>query len=46
MVKINLMMGKKMQKMPRGAKLIYNPSSAAPGFILKTYYHFQACPQY
>jgi molybdenum cofactor synthesis domain-containing protein len=26
---------KKMAKMPRGAKLIYNPSSAAPGFIKK-----------
>jgi len=26
---------KKMAKMPRGAKLIYNPSSAAPGFIVK-----------
>ncbi len=26
---------KKMAKMPRGAKLIYNPSSAAPGFIMK-----------
>ena len=24
---------KKMAKMPRGSKLIYNPSSAAPGFI-------------
>ena len=24
-----------MSKMPRGAKLIYNPSSAAPGFITK-----------
>ena len=24
-----------MAKMPRGAKLIYNPSSAAPGFITK-----------
>ena len=24
-----------MAKMPRGAKLIYNPSSAAPGFIMK-----------
>ena len=24
-----------MAKMPRGAKLIYNPSSAAPGFIVK-----------
>ena len=26
---------KKMAKMPRGARLIYNPSSAAPGFITK-----------
>ena len=26
---------KKMSKMPRGSKLIYNPSSAAPGFITK-----------
>ena len=26
---------KKMARMPRGAKLIYNPSSAAPGFITK-----------
>ena len=26
---------KKMAKMPSGAKLIYNPSSAAPGFIIK-----------
>jgi len=26
---------KKMAKMPRGSKLIYNPSSAAPGFIVK-----------
>ena len=26
---------KKMAKTPRGAKLIYNPSSAAPGFITK-----------
>ena len=26
---------KKMAKMPRGAKLIHNPSSAAPGFITK-----------
>ena len=24
-----------MAKMPKGAKLIYNPSSAAPGFIIK-----------
>ena len=26
---------KKMAKMPQGSKLIYNPSSAAPGFITK-----------
>jgi len=26
---------KKMAKMPLGSKLIYNPSSAAPGFIIK-----------
>ena len=26
---------KKMAKMPQGSKLIYNPSSAAPGFIIK-----------
>jgi len=26
---------KKMAKMPKGAKLIYNPSSAAPGFMTK-----------
>ena len=26
---------KKMAKMPRGSRLIYNPSSAAPGFIIK-----------
>ena len=26
---------KKMAKMPRGSKLIYNPSSAAPGFIVR-----------
>ena len=26
---------KKMAKMPKGSKLIYNPSSAAPGFIVK-----------
>ena len=27
--------GRKMAKMPRGSKLIYNPSSAAPGFMIK-----------
>ena len=26
---------KKMAKLPKGSKLIYNPSSAAPGFIIK-----------
>jgi molybdenum cofactor synthesis domain-containing protein len=26
---------KKMAKLPRGSKLIYNPSSAAPGFVTK-----------
>ena len=26
---------KKMSKMPNGSKLIYNPSSAAPGFMIK-----------
>ena len=26
---------KKMSKMPEGSKLIYNPSSAAPGFVIK-----------
>ena len=29
------MMVEKMAKMPKGSKLIYNPSSAAPGFIIK-----------
>ena len=29
-----------MAKMPSGAKLIHNPSSAAPGFITKMFYHF------
>ena len=31
---------KKMAKMPRGSKLIYNPSSAAPGFIKKNVFSF------
>ena len=26
---------KKMAKMPRGSRLIYNPSSAAPGFVIR-----------
>ena len=35
-LKKNLMMEeKKMAKMPKGSKLIYNPSSAAPGFMIK-----------
>ncbi len=34
--KINFNLGrKKMAKMPKGSSLIYNPSSAAPGFIIK-----------
>ena len=35
---------KKMAKMPRGAKLIYNPSSAAPGFIIKNVLSFPGVP--
>ena len=35
---------KKMAKMPRGAKLIYNPSSAAPGFIFKNVLSFPGVP--
>ena len=36
MGKKNLMtQEKKMAKMPEGSKLIYNPSSAAPGFMIK-----------
>ena len=31
----NLMTVEKMAKMPVTAKLIYNPSSAVPGFITK-----------
>ena len=26
---------KKMAKMPEGARLVFNPSSAAPGFVIK-----------
>ena len=41
----NLMMvEKKMAKMPRGSKLIYNPSSAAPGFIIKNVLSFPGVP--
>ncbi len=35
---------KKMAKMPRGAKLIYNPSSAAPGFITKNIFSLPGVP--
>ena len=35
---------KKMAKMPKGAKLIYNPSSAAPGFITKNVLSFPGVP--
>ena len=33
---------RKMAKMPRGAKLIYNPSSAAPGFVTKNVFSLQS----
>ena len=35
---------RKMAKMPKGAKLIYNPSSAAPGFIIKNVLSFPGVP--
>ena len=35
---------KKMAKMPKGTKLIYNPSSAAPGFIIKNVLSFPGVP--
>ena len=35
---------RKMAKMPRGAKLIYNPSSAAPGFIIKNVFSLPGVP--
>ena len=35
---------KKMAKMPRGAKLIYNPSSAAPGFLTKNVFSLPGVP--
>ena len=33
-----------MAKMPKGAKLILNPSSAAPGFIIKNVLSFPGVP--
>ena len=35
---------KKMAKMPQVAKLIYNPSSAAPGFITKNVFSLPGVP--
>ena len=35
---------KKMAKMPTGSKLIYNPSSAAPGFMIKNVLSFPGVP--
>ena len=35
---------KKMAKMPRGSKLIYNPSSAAPGFVTKNVFSLPGVP--
>ena len=35
---------KKMAKMPKGANLIYNPSSAAPGFITKNVFSLPGVP--
>ncbi len=35
---------KKMAKMPKGAKLIYNPSSGAPGFIIKNVFSLPGVP--
>ena len=35
---------KKMAKMPKGSKLIYNPSSAAPGFIIKNIFVLPGVP--
>ena len=35
---------KKMAKMPRGAGLIYNPSSSAPGFYIKNVFTLPGVP--
>ena len=35
---------KKMAKMPSGSKLIYNPSSAAPGFMIKNVFCLPGVP--
>ena len=44
MEKIILMMEEKNAKMPANAKLIYNPSSAAPGFITKNVFSLPGVP--
>ena len=44
MEKVNLMMVEKMAKMPITSKLIYNPSSAAPGFITKNVFSLPGVP--
>ena len=41
---ISMMEEKKMAKMPRGSSLIYNPSSAAPGFKIKNVLCFPGVP--
>jgi len=35
---------KKMAKMPKGSKLIYNPASAAPGFLIKNVFSLPGVP--
>ncbi len=35
-----------MAKMPKGAGLILNPSSSAPGFFIKNVYRFAWCSNY
>ena len=35
---------KKMAKMPKGSKLIYNPASAAPGFLTKNVFSLPGVP--
>ena len=38
------MMEEKMSKMPKGSELIYNPSSAAPGFKIKNVFCLPGVP--
>ena len=44
MAKQSLMTEEKMAKMPVTSKLIYNPSSAAPGFITKNVFSLPGVP--